>query len=103
MRARHQVADVLKKHWEKVESAAGINGWQLRTLAAIMRCRTAAMGGHVDACSDCGSVRISYNSCRNRHCPTCQGRKREEWIMARLAELLAVPYLQRGLYPAPAA
>jgi hypothetical protein len=47
----------------------------------------------VDACSDCGSVRISYNSCRNRHCPTCQGRKREEWIQAREAELLAVPYL----------
>jgi hypothetical protein len=87
------VADVLKKHWSKVESAAGINGWQLRTLAAIMRCRTAAMGGHVDACSDCGSVRISYNSCRNRHCPTCQGRKREAWIQAREAELLAVPYL----------
>jgi Putative transposase/Transposase zinc-binding domain len=80
-------------HWSKVESAAGINSWQLRTLAAIMRCRTAAMGGHVDACSDCAAVRISYNSCRNRHCPTCQGRKREEWIQAREAELLNVPYL----------
>ncbi|MGV3502549.1 MAG: IS91 family transposase [Adhaeribacter sp.] len=93
MKARHQVADVLKKNWGKVESVAGINGWQLRTLAAIMRCRTAAMGGHVDACRDCGSVRISYNSCRNRHCPTCQGRKREQWIQAREAELLQVPYL----------
>lgn len=50
------------------------------------------MGGHVDACSDCGSVRVSYNSCRNRHCPKCQGRKREEWIQARETELLPVPY-----------
>ena len=79
MKARHQVAEVLKKHWTKVEEQSQINGWQLRTLSAIMRCRTAAMGGHVDACSDCATMRISYNSCRNRHCPTCQGRKREAW------------------------
>jgi hypothetical protein len=93
VKARFQVADVLKKHWSQVEEQPHIRGWQLRTLAAIMRCRTAAMGGHVDACSDCGSVRISYNSCRNRHCPSCQGRKREAWIQARQAELLNVPYL----------
>ncbi|TXK18374.1 transposase, partial [Pontibacter qinzhouensis] len=92
MRARHEVAQVLEQHWPQVERHTGINSWQLRTLGAIMRCRTAAMGGHVDACPDCGSVRISYNSCRNRHCPKCQGRKREEWIRAREAELLPVPY-----------
>ncbi|TXK18371.1 transposase, partial [Pontibacter qinzhouensis] len=92
VRARHEVAHVLEQHWQAVEKHAGINSWQLRTLGAIMRCRTAAMGGHVDACPDCGSLRISYNSCRNRHCPKCQGRKREEWIRAREAELLPVPY-----------
>ena len=92
MRAHHQVADVLKKHWNKVEEQPQINGWQLRTLAAIMRCRTAAMGGHVDACADCGLLRISYNSCRNRHCPKCQGKQREAWLQKREAELLPVPY-----------
>lgn len=50
------------------------------------------MGGHVDACTDCGILRISYNSCRNRHCPKCQGKNRESWIAAREAELLPVPY-----------
>jgi hypothetical protein len=92
VRARHEVAQVLKAHWPAVERHPLINSWQLRTLAAIMRCRTQQMGGHVDACSDCGQVRVSYNSCRNRHCPKCQGRKREEWIQAREAELLPVPY-----------
>lgn len=57
-----------------------------------MRCRTSDMGGHVDACFSCGNRRISYNSCRNRHCPKCQGNKREQWIQAREQELLPVPY-----------
>ncbi|WP_162054538.1 IS91 family transposase [Pontibacter pamirensis] len=92
MRPRHEVAQVLRTHWQQVESCTAINSWQLRTLSAIMRCRTADMGGHVDACTGCGQVRLSYNSCRNRHCPKCQGRKREEWIQAREAELLPVPY-----------
>nr|WP_139217874.1 IS91 family transposase [Pontibacter chinhatensis] len=83
---------MLRAHWPQVEHCAGINSWQLRTLAAIMRCRTRQMGGHVDACTGCGQVRVSYNSCRNRHCPKCQGRKREQWIQAREQELLPVPY-----------
>ena len=70
----------------------GLNGWQLSTLSAIRRCRTAALGGHIDACDSCGNISISYNSCRNRHCPKCQGHKREEWIQAREADLLPVPY-----------
>ncbi len=69
-----------------------INSWQLRTLGAIKRCRTPAMGGHVDACTNCGTIRISYNSCRNRHCPKCQGNEREQWIRQREEELLSVPY-----------
>jgi Putative transposase/Transposase zinc-binding domain len=92
VRTRHEVAGVLQTHWPTVEKHPLINSWQLRTLAAIMRCRTRAMGGHVDACTGCGQVRVSYNSCRNRHCPKCQGRKREQWIQAREQELLPVPY-----------
>src|ERR1035438_3566616 len=64
----------------------------LRVLVAIERCRTAALGGHLDQCSGCGHRAISYNSCRNRHCPKCQGHARERWLAARQAELLATHY-----------
>lgn len=63
-----------------------------RIMSAIVACRTAALGGHVEACDDCGLARVAYNSCRNRHCPKCQGAARMEWIAARQAELLPVPY-----------
>lgn len=86
------MAQVLRQHWTEVEHHPQINRWQLRTLSALKRCRTAHLGGHVDACTDCGTTRISYNSCRNRHCPKCQGKNREEWISKREAELLPVPY-----------
>lgn len=92
MKGGPEVAHVLRQQWSKVEHHPRINSWQLRMLGAVMRCRTAEMGGHMDACTDCGSVRISYNSCRNRHCPRCQGKNREEWISKREAELLPVPY-----------
>jgi hypothetical protein len=92
MKARYELADVLNVHWPAVEQSAQINGWQLRTLSAIRRCRTAELGGHVDACTACGTVRISYNSCRNRHCPKCQGKEREKWIVKREEDLLPVPY-----------
>ncbi len=89
-----EVADVLNAHWPEIERSAGkgINGWQLRTLGAIKRCRTAELGGHIDACTGCGTIRISYNSCRNRHCPKCQGKEREKWIAKREEDLLPVPY-----------
>ncbi len=92
MKAACEVADVLQQHWLEVEDHPHINGWQLRTLSAIRRCRTAELGGHKDACTSCGMIRISYNSCRNRHCPKCQGREREQWIQKREEELLPVPY-----------
>jgi hypothetical protein len=91
MQAKYEVAQVLDLLGNKVEKL-GLNTWQLRTLSAVRRCRTAALGGHIDACDDCGTMRISYNSCRNRHCPKCQGHKREDWIAARGQELLPVPY-----------
>lgn len=65
---------------------------QLRAMRAIEICRTAALGGHLDACEDCGHIRISYNSCRNRHCPKCQFLKKEKWLEARGRELLPIPY-----------
>jgi hypothetical protein len=86
-----EVADVIKRLANQIE-AIGLNTWQLRTLYAIKKCRTAELGGHVDACDDCGKMHISYNSCRNRHCPKCQGKNREAWIRKREEELLPVPY-----------
>lgn len=86
-----EVAHVLEKLGNGIENL-GLNGWQLRTLSAVRRCRTAALGGHIDACDDCGNLSISYNSCRNRHCPKCQGKNRDDWIQARNSELLPVPY-----------
>ncbi len=89
MQPRWEVAHVLRAcDWEEL----GLGVHQQKTLRALMHCRTAALGGHVDACESCGSVRISYNSCRNRHCPKCQGHLREEWIRQRQSQLLPCPY-----------
>ncbi|HEV8718824.1 MAG TPA: IS91 family transposase [Candidatus Binatia bacterium] len=64
----------------------------LKVMRDIVNCRTAALGGHVDECSNCGALRLSYNSCRNRHCPKCQNSNRLLWVRARKAELLPIPY-----------
>ena len=73
-------------------SAQNFTVHQEKTLRALSYCRTAALGGHIDACDSCGNLSISYNSCRNRHCPQCQGHKREEWIQKREQELLPCSY-----------
>lgn len=91
MRSTKEVAQVLDLLGDTVEKL-GLNTWQLRTLYAVKKCRTAALGGHIDACDHCGNISISYNSCRNRHCPKCQGKNKEDWIQAREKELLPVPY-----------
>ncbi len=91
MQPTWEVADVLNRLGNQLETI-GLNTWQLRTLSALKKCRTAALGGHIDACDQCGTIRISYNSCRNRHCPKCQSKNREDWIVARETELLPVPY-----------
>jgi len=70
-----------------------INGQHGKVLAAITRSRTAALGGHRDQCSQCGYTAISYNSCRNRHCPRCQGNARVRWLQARERELLPTRYV----------
>jgi len=87
-----EVADVINSHWQELLRLCQFNTWQLRTLDAIRRCRTTTLGGHVDLCTNCGHTRISYNSCRNRHCPKCQQIQRERWIQAREAELLPATY-----------
>lgn len=91
MQPAFEVADVLNAHWPAVQHS-NFNTWQLRTLDAVRRCRTASLGSHIDGCTSCAHLRISYNSCRNRHCPKCQGNEREKWIQAREEELLPVPY-----------
>lgn len=89
MLPKWEVADVIKH--ANIESL-NLSVHQQKTLRAIQQCRTAALGGHIDACDNCGIIQISYNSCRNRHCPKCQGHKREEWIQNRESELLPCTY-----------
>lgn len=83
------VAEVLRK---LDLSAQNFTVHQEKTLRALSYCRTSALGGHIDACDCCGNVSISYNSCRNRHCPQCQGHKKEEWIQKREQDLLPCSY-----------
>ncbi len=93
MKPRFEVGDVLNRHLEQLESLCA-NSWQARTLYALAACRTARLGGHIDRCDnpDCQALHLSYNSCRNRHCPKCQGHKREEWIRRREDDLLNTSY-----------
>ncbi len=88
-RERLEVADIFRAHGDAWRSAnAGhLSLGQLKVMTAIERCRTAALGGHVAACQDCGHAHIAYNSCRNRHCPKCQGAAAKEWLEARQAAL----------------
>ena len=89
-----EVADIFRDHgpaWREAR-AVHLSLGQLKAMSAIESCRTAALGGHVAACLDCGHSHIAYNSCRNRHCPKCQGVAAKEWLAARQAELLDVDY-----------
>jgi hypothetical protein len=89
-----EVADVFRRHGPAFRAARSehLDRDQRRVMGAIEACRTAALGGHVRHCADCGHAAIAYNSCRNRHCPKCQGPAREAWVAARRAELLPVAY-----------
>jgi hypothetical protein len=90
-----EVADIVRCAGQSFieRSRKWINGQHEKVLLAITRCRTAALGGHRDQCSDCGHTAISYNSCRNRHCPKCQGNARLRWLQARERELLPTRYV----------
>jgi hypothetical protein len=92
--ARLEVADIFRDHgpaWRRA-NAGHVSLDQLKVMSAIERCRTAALGGHVARCEDCAHTVIAYNSCRNRHCPKCQGAAANEWLADCEAELLPVPY-----------
>ena len=94
MRPELEIADIFRRHgpaWRAAQ-VGHVSLDQLKVMSAIETCRTAALGGHVEGCEDCGHQRIAYNSCRNRHCPKCQGAQAREWLAAREADLLPVGY-----------
>jgi Putative transposase/Transposase zinc-binding domain len=93
-RSRLELADVLRRHGEDYirRHDGHLGRVERRVMSAIMACRTAALGGHVETCTACRAWRIAYNSCRNRHCPKRQGPARTRWLAARESELLPVPY-----------
>lgn len=89
-----EVADIFRDHgpaWRQA-NAGHVSLQQLKVMSAIESCRTAALGGHVARCEDCAHTQIAYNSCRNRHCPKCQGGAAKDWLAEREADLLPVPY-----------
>jgi hypothetical protein len=93
-RPRLEVADIFARHgaaWRRA-NAGHVSLGQLQVMSAIVSCRTAALGGHVTRCEACAHAEIAYNSCRNRHCPKCQGAAARDWMAEREAELLPVPY-----------
>ena len=100
-----EVADIFRDHgaaWRRA-NAGHVSLGQMKVMSAIERCRTAALGGHVARCENetCAHTIIAYNSCRNRHCPKCQGAAAREWLAEREAELLPVPYFH-VVYTLPA-
>jgi hypothetical protein len=93
-RPRLEVADIFHRHgaaWRRA-NAGHVSLGKLQVMSAIENCRSAVLGGHVERCEDCGHRRIAYNSCRNRHCPKCQGAAARDWLAAREADLLPVGY-----------
>jgi hypothetical protein len=87
-----EVAEILRAHAEAYRRGHPLSPQQATVVRHLTQCRTAALGGHVDACAGCGYQRISYNSCRDRHCPKCQGQQRAAWLEARRERLLPVTY-----------
>ena len=89
---RSDLADLVRTHGTAYRATHRLTRGQHRALRAIAACRTAALGGHTETCEVCGALRITYNSCRNRHCPKCQTLAKARWLQARQAELLPVEY-----------
>ena len=89
---RFEVADVFREYGADYRANHSLSGPQLSAMEAIEKCRTTALGGHVDQCDHCGHIEISYNSCRNRNCPKCRGSQRSAWVDARELELLPIQY-----------
>lgn len=87
-----EVADIIREYGEGYKRKHKLPSRMIRVMDAIESCRTSKLGGHIDECDNCGHIRISYNSCRNRHCPKCQGLAKERWLMDRRCDLLPVEY-----------
>jgi hypothetical protein len=87
-----EVAEIFRQHGPAYRESHRLSRNALRVMRAIEVCRTAVLGGHKDQCDNCGHLEISYNSCRNRHCPKCQTLRKEKWIEARGEDLLPIPY-----------
>jgi hypothetical protein len=89
-----EVADIFCRFGEpwRVQQFGHLNKLQHQVMNAIMSCRTAQLGGHVLTCQDCGHVQVAYNSCRNRHCPKCQGSAAKRWLAARILDVLPIEY-----------
>jgi len=92
VRPRLELADIVRAHGEGYRRTRRLATVQHRALRAIAACRTAVLGGHRETCDHCGATRLTYNSCRNRHCPKCQTLTKERWLAARKADLLPIPY-----------
>jgi hypothetical protein len=94
VRSSLEVADIFRRHGPAWRTAhvGHLSLIQLKVMSAIETCRTAVLGGHIEGCEDCGHTRIAYNSCRNRHCPKCQGATAREWLAAHEVDLLPVGY-----------
>ena len=88
----HEIADIFREYGPDYREQFHPSHEQEQVMRAIEQCRTAALGGHVDECDQCGTLRVSYNSCRNRHCPKCGALTQARWIEARQVDLLPVPY-----------
>jgi hypothetical protein len=91
-RVAYEVADVIRLFGDALRRQATISPARQRVMRALAACRTAALGGHVESCDSCEYERIAYNSCRNRHCPKCQGTRQAQWLEDRAADLLPVEY-----------
>jgi len=87
-----ELADIMREHIRDYQEKYPLRPHQYKVVSDVLNCRTAYLGGRIEKCDHCGSERITYNSCRNRHCPKCQNIPRERWIKARKSELLPVSY-----------
>jgi hypothetical protein len=91
-RPRFELGDLVREHGDALRTQHAVTPEQAEVLRALANCRTAALGGHLDRCCDCGYERPAYNSCRNRHCPKCQALDAARWLAARMQTLLPIPY-----------
>ena len=89
---RVELADILRTHGQAYLAKHSLGHSKAKAWRAIIACRTQALGGHIERCDSCNSTRHVYHSCRNRHCPKCQTRSKEQWLAARQRECLPVPY-----------